>query len=77
MISISSPVRSGHLWKGLLLIAVFMNNVMKPKIVPWKGGCGNLVHNGQIPPSIASSAKLLPPAPLNTLYRAVNELKCT
>lgn len=78
MISISSPVTAGHFWRGLLLTVVYMNGVMKPKIVPWKGGCGNPVHNGQVPPSIASSAKLLPPhpaPPLNALYRSVNELK--
>jgi len=37
-----------------------MNDVMKPKIVHWKGGCGNPALNGKVPPSIASSAKLLP-----------------
>jgi len=75
LISISSPVTTGHFWRGLLLTVVYMNDVMKPKIVPWKGGRGNPVHNGQVPPSIASSAKLLPPTPLNTLCRSINELK--
>jgi hypothetical protein len=63
MISITSPVTTGHFWRGLLLTVVYMNDVMKPEIVPWKGCCRNLVQNGQLPPSIASSAKLLPPAP--------------
>jgi hypothetical protein len=56
-----------------------MNDVKKPKIVPWRGGCRNPVYNGQVPPSIASSAKLLPPIPLSTVYRTINalKLKCT
>jgi hypothetical protein len=79
MFSISSPVTTGHFGRGLLLAVVYMNDVKKPKIVPWRGGCRNPVHNGQVPPPVASSAKLLPSTPLNTLYRSINalKLKCT